>query len=130
MRFELTTLTLARLCSTPELRPHKFGPGGSVAREDLIEPIWEYDHEVGKSITGGSVYRGAQVPALEGYYLYADYVSGKLWGLQYDVDAERVTANRPIPYGESLPVITFGTDEAGEVYFSDAFGRLYQFLPK
>ena len=22
MRFELTTLTLARLCSTPELRPH------------------------------------------------------------------------------------------------------------
>ena len=27
MRFELTTLTLARLCSTPELRPHRFGEG-------------------------------------------------------------------------------------------------------
>ena len=25
MRFELTTLTLARLCSTPELRPHPVG---------------------------------------------------------------------------------------------------------
>ena len=28
MRFELTTLTLARLCSTPELRPLASGPGG------------------------------------------------------------------------------------------------------
>jgi hypothetical protein len=30
MRFELTTLTLARLCSTPELRPHQLDERGCI----------------------------------------------------------------------------------------------------
>ena len=32
MRFELTTPTLARLCSTPELRPHPWGLDGKQGR--------------------------------------------------------------------------------------------------
>jgi quinoprotein glucose dehydrogenase len=106
---------------------HKFGPAGSDPRPDLIEPIWEYHHDVGKSITGGHVYRGKLVPELNGCYLYGDYVSGKIWALTYDVDANRVVANRPV-VGESVPVVTFGEDEAGEVYFSDSFGRIFHFV--
>lgn len=106
---------------------HKFGLVGSEARPDLVDPIFEYDHEVGKSITGGLVYRGTEVPGLQGYYLYADYVSGKVWGLKYDLDSRRVTANRLIA-GDNVPVITFGDDAAGEVYFSDAFGRIFRFV--
>ena len=106
---------------------HKFGLVGSEARSDLVDPIFEYDHEVGKSITGGLVYRGTEVPDLQGYYLYADYVSGKVWGLKYDLDSRRVTANRHIA-GDNVPVITFGDDAAGEVYFSDAFGRIFRFV--
>jgi glucose/arabinose dehydrogenase len=106
---------------------HQFGPAGSDARPDLIEPIWEYHHDVGKSITGGTVYRGKQIPPLVGQYLYGDYVSGKIWALRYDAENERVVANHPIP-GENIPVITFGEDEAGEVYFSDAFGRIFHFV--
>ena len=106
---------------------HKFGLVGSEARPDLVDPIFEYDHEVGKSITGGLVYRGTEVPGLQGYYLYADYVSGKVWGLKYDLDSRRVTANRHIA-GDNVPVITFGDDAAGEVYFSDAFGRIFRFV--
>ena len=75
---------------------HPFGFKGVGPREDLIEPIWEYHHDVGKSITGGHVYRGKRLPDLVGYYVYADYVSGKIWGLKYDEKAKKVVANRQI----------------------------------
>ncbi len=82
----------------------------------MIDPIWEYHHDVGKSITGGSVYRGhAGLPELEGLYVYGDYVSGRLWGLRYDEDRKRVTANRPIK-DRQQPVYSFGEDEKGEIY--------------
>ncbi len=106
---------------------HKFGPAGADPRSELIDPIWEYHHDIGKSITGGNVYRGQQVPELQGHYVYGDYVSGNLWALKYDVASRRVTANRPIR-GENIPVITFGEDEAGELYFSDSFGRIFHFV--
>ncbi|MEM9659133.1 MAG: PQQ-dependent sugar dehydrogenase, partial [Planctomycetota bacterium] len=96
---------------------HPFGPGGFGPREELIDPIWEYHHDVGKSITGGNVYRGKHVPELEGAYLYADYVTGQIWALQYDEEAERVTANRSLR-DSGPPVITFGEDDDGEVYFA------------
>lgn len=95
---------------------HPFGGQPSDDRTDLIEPVWEYDHQVGKSITGGTVYRGSKVPELVGKYLYADYVTGKLWALDYDRAAKTVQGNYAIP-SDKLPVISFGEDEAGEVYF-------------
>ena len=50
----------------------------------LVLPIWDYDHSVGQSITGGFVYRGASVSPLVGSYIYADYITGRIWSLQYD----------------------------------------------
>jgi len=80
----------------------------------LIAPVWEYDHQVGKSITGGFVYRGKQVPALVGSYLYGDFVSGRLWALTLDAATGRAT-NREIPWS-GLPIFGFGTDTDGEAY--------------
>lgn len=112
---------------------HPFAPNFPEKPASLIDPIWEYDHDVGKSITGGHVYRGTKVPQLEGYYLYGDYVSGRLWGLKYDPKAKKVTANRPIPVeGPAMPIISFGEDEAGEVYFtlvSPTGKGIYKFVP-
>lgn len=96
---------------------HGFAAQDFQPSENLIDPIWEYHHDVGKSITGGHVYRGKRTPELVGGYVYADYVTGQVWGLWYDHDAEQVTANRTIlPSGP--PVITFGEDDKGEIYFS------------
>lgn len=95
---------------------HPFGAKGVDVRDALIEPIWEYHHDIGKSITGGVVYRGAKVPELNGAYLYADYVSMRIWALWYDVAKGRVVANREIK-GPSRPVLSFGEDEKGEAYF-------------
>lgn len=108
---------------------HPFGKDGIGSPKGFTDPIWEYHHDVGKSITGGHVYRGAAVPALEGYYLYADYVSGKVWGLKYDEKTKKVTANRPIK-SSTLPIMSFGEDEAGEVYmmtYSNSGKGIYRF---
>jgi glucose/arabinose dehydrogenase len=96
---------------------HPFGVKGVGPRPELIEPIWEYyHHDTGKSITGGTVYRGPRLLELNGAYLYADYVSGRLWALRYDEAQHRVVENRLIP-SRNLSVMSFGEDEQGEVYF-------------
>jgi len=97
---------------------HPFGKKGVSSRKNLREPIWEYDHEIGKSITGGLVYRGS-VTDLKGKYLYADYVSQKLWALTYDEKLGRVTGNQPIA-APNLAVMSFGEDERGEAYIMGA----------
>ena len=94
---------------------HPFGARGADLATGFADPVWEYDHDLGKSITGGTVYRGKAVPALDGHYLYADYVSSALWALKYDEPTGRVVANRPLPKTE-IAVLSFGEDEAGEVY--------------
>jgi glucose/arabinose dehydrogenase len=94
---------------------HPFAIAGVGHRKDLIEPIWEYHHDVGKSIIGGLVYRGKEFPELDGAYLYADYVSGKIWALWYDPAKGRVVANRPIR-DRGLPIMSFGEDSKGEAY--------------
>jgi glucose/arabinose dehydrogenase len=94
---------------------HPFGAKGVDVRSDLIEPIWEYHHDVGKSITGGHVYRGKQFPELNGAYLYADYVTSRVWALWFDEAKGRVVANREIK-GPVLPIVSFGEDAAGETF--------------
>jgi glucose/arabinose dehydrogenase len=94
---------------------HAFGSQGAGPNDKMIEPIWEYDHQVGKSITGGSVYRGSRVAELAGKYIYADYVSGKIYALDYDA-ASGAVKNYRVP-SPMLPIISFGEDEQHDVYF-------------
>ena len=94
---------------------HPFGSKGTGVRKEFVEPIWEYHHDLGKSITGGHVYRGKLHPDLEGHYLYADYVSGRIWALKYNGEKKRVVANRTIK-NRNLPIMSFGEDDQGEAY--------------
>jgi glucose/arabinose dehydrogenase len=94
---------------------HPFGAAGVAANDKMVEPIWEYHHDIGKSITGGHVYRGKTLPELDGKYFYADYVSAKIWALTYDFDKKRVVGNQEIG-NRGLPIMSFGEDEEGEIY--------------
>ncbi len=107
---------------------HNFGAAGSSARADLVEPIWEYHHETGKSITGGFVYHGKKVPELNGCYLYADYITGQVYALKYDPRSKTVTANSTIR-GNIMPIMSFGEDEQGEAYYMTDGGQFYTFQP-
>jgi glucose/arabinose dehydrogenase len=94
---------------------HPFSDNGVDVNKDIVEPIWEYHHDLGKCIIGGHVYRGAGVPVLEGMYIYCDYVTGQIWALRYDEAKKRVVANRTIRQ-KGTPILSFGEDEKGEVY--------------
>ena len=94
---------------------------------ELIYPIKDYPRQdskggfLGVSITGGYVYRGKAIPALQGVYLYADYVSGRLWGLKYD--GKQVTADEQLLQAP-IAVTSFGEDKEGELYIVDYHGAL------
>ena len=92
--------------------------------DDFEPPVAEYVRDLGCSITGGYVYRGQRLPELRGVYLYADYCSGRIWGLRYD--GERVTEQAQLARA-SFQVPSFGEDEAGEVYVLGFDGGIYAF---
>lgn len=88
----------------------------------LVLPVAEYDHSLGCSITGGYVYRGLAFSAMQGIYFYADFCSGKVWGLQNDGNWQ---IQELLESG--LKVSTFGESESGELYLADlASGNIYQ----
>ena len=105
---------------------HQFRADGSQPKPEYIEPIWEYHHDLGRSITGGTVYRGTKVPALVGKYVYADYIKGTVWALTYDFAAKKLLANQEIKENK-MPVVSFGEDEAGEVYFTTTGNKIFRF---
>ncbi|MEO1595582.1 MAG: PQQ-dependent sugar dehydrogenase [Pseudomonadota bacterium] len=51
---------------------------------NLTDPVTEYSHSLGNSITGGQVYRGSAIPSLVGRYVFSDYGSGRFWAAQPD----------------------------------------------
>jgi len=99
-------------------RPPAFTP--------LVDPIFEYDHSVGASITGGYVYRGAALGTdYQGRYFFADFVRGRLWsiGLAVDPGTGEARAVGLIEHTSELGgtaqlgnVSSFGADADGELY--------------
>ena len=92
---------------------HDLHPNSPSFSDEFVEPVWEYHHSEGRSITGGAVYRGKRLPEIAGHYLCADWVSGNVWSLdrkgKRDADGRKIAKT-------SLAVTAFGEDEAGEVY--------------
>lgn len=91
--------------------------------ENLIEPILEYDHTLGQSITGGYTYYGQENPSLNGIYIYGDFISGKIWGLWLG-EGEQVD-NKEL-MDTDLMISSFGVDEKGELMIVDFNGKLYK----
>ena len=89
-----------------------FGRDEDCAALDHIPPLAEYGHDLGCSVTGGVVYRGAELPWLDGAYLFADYCSGRVWALEQFDGAWQM---RELAQLDAL-ISSFGVDAAGEVY--------------
>jgi glucose/arabinose dehydrogenase len=98
--------------------PHK----PLVHKGDLVFPQWVYSHSAGCSITGGYVYRGANVAAAKGRYFFGDYCSGTIWS--FLAGAGRKSA--PVESGKIANLSSFGEDAGGELYAVSTDGVLYQ----
>ncbi len=96
------------------------GSGNPPAAASFRPPIWEYPNPAqGQSITGGLVYRGPRLPALVGHYLFADFVSGRIWALQPDGE-NPVAADRVQLLATDGGISSFGLDPAtGDVLLAD-----------
>ena len=84
--------------------------------EQFIDPVAEYSHGEGCSVTGGVVYRGLNLLDWQGVYLYGDYCSGKIWGLRRSEDGNWLNE---LLFESGFGITSFGSDDAGEVYVID-----------
>jgi len=90
---------------------------------NLIDPVAQYDHDEGISITGGFVYRGQAIPELFSRYIFGDFSSGFLIpsGRLFHVNLNDGEIKEFILAGGDPPLDTFvkstGQDEDGELYF-------------
>lgn len=103
---------------------HCFRPATGCSRTGKTLPLTEYSHGGGRcSITGGHVYRGEAYPDLVGAYVFADYCSGEIWYVDRGA-ARGVAPRRALDTGSRIT--SFGEDEAGELYLTDAEGTVYR----
>ncbi|EJP13630.1 glucose/sorbosone dehydrogenase [Leptospira interrogans str. FPW2026] len=107
---------------------HCFKNNPGCVENFLIDPIHEYSREEGQSITGGYVYRGREIPKLVGFYLYGDFVTGKIWALKQK-NGKKISNELVIQV--PFQISTFGQDISGEVYFADfGTGNIFRIAKK
>ncbi|MEJ2706351.1 MAG: PQQ-dependent sugar dehydrogenase [Anaerolineales bacterium] len=88
---------------------------------DLTAPVAEYNHSQGCSVTGGYVYRGANLPAWNGVYLFGDYCSGIVWGLTRP--AQGAWEQQKL-FETGARISSFAQDLQGEIYLIDLTGSI------
>ena len=100
----------------------------SCDQDGLELPVLSYDHGDGCSITGGFVYRGAAIPALQGHYFYSDFCQGWVRSFRFEngsaVDRFQWPTLAP---GGNVP--SFGRDAAGELYVMSSGGVVFKIVP-
>jgi glucose/arabinose dehydrogenase len=95
--------------------------------EVLTDPVSEYSHNQGISVIGGVVYRGEQLPSMQGIYLFGDYGSGLIWGLFL---GDAGTWQNAILFRIGGSISSFGEDESGEIYVADLNGQIYRLISR
>jgi glucose/arabinose dehydrogenase len=106
-----------------------FDPPSNCDETGLEKPIFDYGHKYGdRTIIGGFVYRGKDVRQLKGVYVYGDFISGRIWGLQFD--GANVISNTELIDFEDTCLVSFGMDENNELYIVCFDGNIYKIVPE
>jgi uncharacterized repeat protein (TIGR03806 family) len=93
--------------------------------ENPRPPIAEYDHNVGRAVTGGYIYRGTANPALVGHYIFGDFASGLIWDISNGTQPTMtMTTAGGLATGFFIP--SFGEGNDGELYVVNFGGTLHR----
>lgn len=92
---------------------------------NLIPPVVEYEHDLGRSVTGGYVYRGASFPSLVGTYVFGDFISGNIFTIPSDAVPTGLLSRG---FDSGLRISSFGQGVNGELYVVDYDGGLYRIV--
>jgi glucose/arabinose dehydrogenase len=113
---------------------HEF-QGDQSGADQMIDPVFEYGRRSGGSITGGYVYRGPTISWLIGDYVYADYLSKRIWSLtRTEGDKPAYKANQ-IATTTPLSISSFGENPDGEILACGfqtpyaSIGKIYRLVP-
>ena len=90
-----------------------------------VAPIAEYSHADQQcAVTAGSVYRGPGNPRMQGVFFFADFCTGRVWGLKR---VDGVWQTSPVLLDAGFLITGFAEDLQGNLYVVDwEGGRLYQ----
>ena len=96
-------------------------------------PVREYDDSEGCSVTGGFVYRGCALPAVQGTYFYGDLCSAfvRSFAVSGGVAVGDADHTAELAPGGGLSIdsiISFGEDARGELYVVDQGGEVFQIV--
>ena len=107
-----------------------FNPSSNCNSGGLTLPVLDYPHLSGAcSVTGGYVYRGSAVSALQGTYFYADFCAGFVRSFRYQNGQPTEQKEWPLLRPPGSFVTSFGEDAAGELYVMTQGGGLFKFVP-
>jgi glucose/arabinose dehydrogenase len=105
---------------------HCFNPPTGCNMSGLILPIAEYSHAEGDAVIGGFVYHGAEIPALQGMYVFGDLGTGKIWTLQ---ETSPNVFTRTLATTTGKTISSLGQDQSGELYVVDyGGGNIYRIV--
>ncbi|MFO1479086.1 MAG: PQQ-dependent sugar dehydrogenase [Turneriella sp.] len=110
---------------------HCFEPKENCRTTGFRDPIYEYGRKEGQSITGGYVYTAAEIAALQNKFVFADFVSGRIWAIALPADAQaKVDAVYTLGKWPVL-ISTFGRDAGGNIYAADfGSGTIFRFAKR
>jgi glucose/arabinose dehydrogenase len=94
------------------------------APPDATPPVFEYGRDRGGTVIGGYVYRGSDIPALRGAYVFGDLYEPRLQALRI-VDGDAFTRDVGVAV-ENL--VSFGEDADGELYALSLAGPVYKLV--
>jgi glucose/arabinose dehydrogenase len=109
---------------------HCYKPSSGCSTSGKRLPVDEYSHASNGrcAVTGGYVYRGSEIPALVGYYVYGDFCSGEIFAIRANADSPAPTIRLRGETSGRL-ISSFGESASGELYVVDHRGTISLIAP-